>query len=388
MIPALRHRAFALLFLATFVSNVGTWMQNVARAWVIYRTTGDDPMWLGWLGLSVAVPLIVLPPFSGRIIDRFDRVRVLAMTQTLGMLVAIVLAWLSLRGQLTPFYLLASSVVSSCATAVDNPTRHALIGDLVPPEDLPSAVSLHAAIFTGAAMIGPAVAGVLLDTSSAFACFALNAASFLGVLVLLPALSRARRPRELATGALVLTPRARTLLLVAAVAAVSVRAHPQLLPVFATRVFHGSARAYGILLAAGGVGALAAALGGSMRREPPRLLWSVLLMILSLALFVSSSQLWLSCVALGVAGAGATMLTTTIATELQRGTPPSARGRVLSLHTVTLIGLPSLGGLFLAWLADRSSERIALIVALLVMATVALVVPLSFDPNATEAARE
>jgi MFS family permease len=363
-----------LLWVAAIISNVGTWMQIVARAWVIYTQTGDDPLWLGYLGASVAVPMVLLPPFAGRVIDRVDRGRLLAVTQSIGALCALVLAFLSLRGWLQPTHIIAASVIASSALAFDNPARHTLVADLVPAGVLGSAVALNSAAFTGTAMIGPAVAGVILHTHGAAACFLINAVSYGAVLGVLPAVSVARAPRsktmtEGGLGTLLADRRIRALLLVAAIAAIGARAHPQILPVFARVVFRAGARTYGALLAAGGAGALLAAVYWSLLRDVDRhvrarrVLFSIVVLAGSIAGVAVSRSLVPTLILLTIAGAASTTLTTVIATDLQLEAPPHLRGRVLSLHTVTLIGLPSVGAMLLAAIADRVSPMASMLFA-------------------------
>lgn len=372
--PALRHRGFLLLWVAAITSNVGSWMQIVARAWVIYTQTGDDPLWLGWLGASVAVPMVLLPPFAGPVVDRVDRVRLLAVTQSIGALCALVLAVLSWRSALLPWHIIAASAVASVALAFDNPARHTLVPELVPAGVLGSAVALNSAAFTGTAMLGPALAGLILHAGGASTCFLINAISYGAVLGVLPAVARARAPRasggvEGSVATILRDVRIRGLLLVAAIAAIGARAHPQILPVFARVVFRAGARTYGALLSSGGAGALLAAVYWSLRRDADRQtrarrVWLSIL-VLAAALFgvAVSGNLVFSLILLTIAGAASTTLTTAIVTDLQLETPPQLRGRVLSLHTVTLIGLPSVGALILAAIADRVSPAAAMMFA-------------------------
>ncbi len=372
--PALRHRGFLLLWVAAITSNVGSWMQIVARAWVIYTQTGDDPLWLGWLGASVAVPMVLLPPFAGSIVDRVDRVRLLAVTQSIGALCALALAVLSMRSALLPWHIIAASAIASTALAFDNPARHTIVAELVPAGVLGSAVALNSAAFTGTAMIGPAIAGLLLHAGGAASCFMINAISYGAVLAVLPIVGRARAPRTHAAveggiGTLLRDARIRGLLLIASIAAIGARAHPQILPVFARVVFRAGARTYGALLAAGGAGSLLAAVFWSLRRDVDRdvrarRVWgSIFVFAASLVGVAVSRSPGLSLILLTIAGAASTTLTTAIMTDLQLETPPSLRGRVLSLHAVTLIGLPSIGALILAAIADRLSPTAAMVFA-------------------------
>jgi len=121
--PALTHRNFTLLWTGLIVSNVGTWMQNVAQSWVIYKMTGNDPLYLGWLGLSIALPMCVVPPIGGVLADRVDRVKLLYVTQTSAMLLAAMLAVLTWAGALRPWHILLATFLGALLLAFDNPAR-------------------------------------------------------------------------------------------------------------------------------------------------------------------------------------------------------------------------------------------------------------------------
>src|SRR6185437_6308011 len=138
-------------------------MQNVAQGWLAYALT-NSPLYLGLIGASFAVPMILLPIFGGAIADRFNRLGILKVTQTIMMLAAVVMATLAYLRVITIWEMIAVSFLSSVALAVDNPTRQALIPDLVPRQELLSAISLNSVAFNGAALVGPAIAGLLLGS--------------------------------------------------------------------------------------------------------------------------------------------------------------------------------------------------------------------------------
>src|SRR5512140_616080 len=188
---ALRYRNFTLLWSGLIVSNMGTWMQNVANGWLILQLT-NSALWLGFLGLSFAVPMIVIPPFAGAVVDRVHRIRLLYLTQSIQLLTALVLAFLTWFGLIQPWHLLLASFVGAAALAFDNPARQALIPDLVQPRDLLNALSLNSATYTGAALIGPALAGALLQPLGAGSLFFINAVSFLAVIFALAAMKDVR----------------------------------------------------------------------------------------------------------------------------------------------------------------------------------------------------
>ena len=188
---ALRHRNFTLLWSGLLVSNVGTWMQNVAQGWLVLQLT-NSPLWLGLLGLSFAIPMIVFPLVGGAVSDRVNRIRLLYITQTGQMLVAFALALLTWLNLINVWYILIGSFLSSTFLAFDNPTRQALIPDLVPRRDLLNALSLNSATYTGAALLGPAIAGALLGPLGAGTLFFLNGLSYGAVIIALWAMRDVR----------------------------------------------------------------------------------------------------------------------------------------------------------------------------------------------------
>src|SRR5512140_2458876 len=188
---ALHYRNFTILWAGLIVSNMGTWMQNVANGWLVLQLT-NSPLWLGLLGVSFAVPMIVIPPFAGAVVDRVHRVRLLFFTQSMQLVTALVLATLTWMGRVQVWHILLASFVGAALLAFDNPARQALIPDLVRPRDLLNALSLNSATYTGAALIGPALAGALLQPLGAGSLFFINAVSFLAVIFALAAMKDVR----------------------------------------------------------------------------------------------------------------------------------------------------------------------------------------------------
>jgi MFS family permease len=363
--PALRHRNFTLIWSGLLVSNMGTWMQNVAQSWLIYKLTGNDPLYLGWLGLSFAIPMIVLPPLGGAVADRVDRIRLLYITQTSSLLLAALLALLTWSGAVQPWHILVATFVGAALLAFDNPTRQSLIPELVPREDLLNALSLNSATYTGAALVGPAIAGTLLDVVGAGWLFMLNAISYLAVIRALRVMRDPPRERRRAVsladalfGGFVYAWRHKLilfLLVLAALAALFGRSYQQLLPVFADDIWRVGSGGYGALLSAGGAGALIGAFAMSSVREIRRqgrvLIVSGLVFCATLAAFALSPWFWPGVALLVAVGISSTVFTTMIATVIQLRVPGELRGRVISLYAITLIGLPSLGALGIAALA-------------------------------------
>lgn len=364
---ALRNRNFALLWVGVIVSNIGIWMQNVGQSWLVLQLT-DSPLWLGLLGLSFAIPMVTLPLIGGVVTDRVPRVRLLFVTQTGQMLLAFGLTISTYLGAVTVGQILLVSFLWATMLAFDNPARQALIYDLVPKEDLLNALSLNAATYTGAALVGPALAGVLLVPFGPAMLFFLNAVTYLAVIFALAAMrgvvSRgSAMPTSLgrAVGAgLAYVWRTRYvlgLLTLSALVAVFGRSYQSLLPVFARDIWEAGPGGYGLLLSSAGGGALVGAFGlaafGRGRRQGALMIITGLLFSGLLILFALSPALSLGVVLLFLAGVAATVFTTLISTQLQLTSPHELRGRVMSLYAITLIGLPSLGALAVGALAEQ-----------------------------------
>lgn len=357
--PALYHRNFTLLWVGLIVSNAGTWMQNVAQGWLVLQLT-NSPLWLGLLGLSFALPMIILPLLGGAIADHVNRIKLLYVTQTGSMLVAFALAFLTWFGVINVWHILIASFIGSALLAFDNPTRQALIPNLVPPRDLLNAISLNSATYNGAALVGPALAGVLLAPLGAGTLFFLNGVSFLAVLFALFAMkdvtthsggthTSMRGAMWAGLGYAWRNRMILALLMLSALAAIFGRSYQSLLPIFARDIWHGGPEAYGLLLSSAGAGALVGAFGlasiKQVKNQGMLMVINGLLFSASIIAFAISPSLILGVILLFIAGVTTTIFGTIIATFIQTSTPNEMRGRVMSLYAITLIGLPSLGAL-------------------------------------------
>lgn len=357
---ALQYKNFKLLWAGLIVSNTGTWMQNVAQGWLVLQLT-NSPFWLGLLGISFAVPMILLPLVGGAIVDRIDRVKLLYVTQTGAMLTALILAIMTWTGNVHISYILIASFVSSALLAFDNPARQALVPDLVPSKDLLNAISLNSATYTGASLVGPAIAGALLAPLGAGTLFFLNAISYLSVIFALRAMQNVKTHgsgtqhdklgKSMLTGLtyawnnrLILA-----LLALAALAAIFGRSYQNLLPIFARDIWNGGPAGYGILLSASGAGALVGAFGlasiRNIQHQGKILIISGLAFSASVIFFAISPNFWIGVFLLYIGGITVTIFSTIISTFIQVAVPNHLRGRVMSLYSITLIGLPSLGAL-------------------------------------------
>lgn len=393
--PALRYQNFRLLWSGLIISNMGTWMQNVANGWLVLQLT-NSPLWLGLLGFSFAIPMIIIPPFAGAVVDRVHRIRLLFFTQSMQMLNAFVLSFLTWSGKIEVWHILLNSFLGAVLLAFDNPARQALLPDLVASGDLLNALSLNSATYTGAALVGPALAGILLEPLGAGTLFFLNGVSYLAVIFALTAMRDVRTHSGSKLGSLgssfvsglsytwnnrlILA-----LLALSSVGAVFGRSYQNLLPAFSRDIWHAGAQGYGLLLAAAGAGALVGAFGLASFKQVPHqgalMLANGLLFSIALVAFSISPAFILGLVLLFVAGITSTIFSTIIATFIQLSVPNEMRGRVMSLYTVTLIGLPSLGamgsGAVAEWLGGVQGAPHAVLIAAMILSVILLfVVPM------------
>ncbi len=355
---ALRHRNFALFATGHGLSLCGSWMQSLAQAWLVYRLT-ESPLLLGVTEFLARAPILFLSLAAGLVADRVPRYQLMVLTQILLLLQAATLAALTLTGLVTVPWILVLALLMGLISALEIPTRQTFMTDLVPPQDIPSAIGLNSSMFNAARIIGPSIAGVLVATLGEGPCFLLNALSYLVVLGCLKSMRIAPpSPRPLGDVASQLregltyarqTPHVRAVL--AAVAAVSVAAMPfaTLLPVFAGDVLRVGPAGLGWLMAATGVGALAGALKLARRPSVTGLASSICRAVTlfggSLLLFAASRSLWLSLPALAAIGFAMVGTLAASNTLLQSLAPDGMRGRVVSLYTTASLGLTVFGSL-------------------------------------------
>jgi len=384
---ALEIPAFRTWFIASIVSNIGSWMQIVGQGWLILQLT-NSPFYLGLVGLVRAIPTIAFSLVGGVIADRFDRKKILVVTQVVAALSSLLLAVLTWTGVVNVWQILVIGFVSSVFFAVDNPTRQAIVPDMVGRERVTSAVGLNSAAWNGAAIIGPSIAGVLLAVMSAAGLFMLNGLSYfavIGALFVLPELPRRAVARRSAVGQLADGLRYISeyrliwgMLLLIAVPSIVARPYVQLMPVFARDVLGRGSAGYGLLMAASGVGALIGALLtaslGDYRRRGMLLLGVTFGLGIALVAFAESSSFALSLLLAGILGGTSTLMMSLTNSLLQEIVSDDMRGRVLSVYTLIAGGFMPLGSMVLGTAGALASVTLAVAVGgVITMATVVVI---------------
>lgn len=374
---ALRHRDFQLFWAGQGISVGGTWMQTTAQSWLVYRLT-SSPLALGFLTVAKFGPAVVIAPFAGLVADRLPRRKVLIGTQSSSLLVATALAILSLAGVIRVGHIMVLAFLQGCIDAIDMTVRQTFQMDLVGPEDLQSAVSLNSAAFNSARMVGPPVAGMLIAWVGEGVCFAMNAVSYLAVLVSLfvlrpvPCGPRARQEgllEQIAAGMRFSwrTPAVRSVLAaVALTSAIGLSANT-LAPALARDVLHTGSQGYGRLLLGVGIGSILGSLGAAAASTSRRATLVNVLMLcgqgVSLLCLGLSHSMLQAMSALTLLGLVASLQLSTCNSFLQTAAPPGLRGRVMSIYVWIFQGLAPLGGLAAGWTAQHAGIPGAILAA-------------------------
>jgi len=358
---ALKYHNFRILWISLIVSSVGTWMQIVAQSLLVLKITHGSAFALGGVALAQSLSFFLFALIGGSFADRIDKRRLLLCTQSLSMLLAFLLGILTFTGVIQVWMIVVIAFCSGTVLSFDQPTRSALIPTLVSKEDLMNAISLQSVVFNGAAIFGPALAGIAVGIVDLAGNFFLNAVSFLGVLI---ALFFLHIPKEDAERA---TERRGELLTSIRAALQAVGRDPVLpwvlsgygallffgpsssliLPFFATQILHITAFQLGLLFSASGlgtvIGALTVASLCDFKYKGALLLFSFLLWAGALLLFSLSRNLELSVIALVRFGMAQNGVGATTITLMQTRVPPQMRGRVMSLNTLFIMGVRPLG---------------------------------------------
>lgn len=368
MLGALRHRNFRLFFFGQSVSLIGTWMQQIAMVWLVYRLT-NSPFLLGLVGFCSQIPSFFVAPLAGVFTDRWNLHRTIIATQALAMLQAAVLALLTMTGVVTVGQVILLSLFIGVVDAFDIPARQAFLIQMVEgSEGLAGAIGLNSSMFNAARLVGPAIAGFLIAAVGEATCFLLNALSFLAVLAAL--LAMRLPPRAVPQSPLHVLhnlnegiryafgfPPIRAILVLLAVVNLAAMPLAVLLPVFAAEVLRGGPHTLGLLTSALGLGSLVGALVLASRKTVlglgRQIAWASGAFGLSLIVFSFSAVLWLSMLLLVMTGFALMMETAASNTVLQTIVEDGKRGRVMSFYTMAFLGVAPLGSLLAGALAGR-----------------------------------
>jgi MFS family permease len=362
---AFKHRNFQLFFGGQIISLTGTWMQSVAQSWLVYRLTGSVAL-LGLMGFAAQFPVFLLTSFGGAVADKYNRHRILVATQTCSMILAAILAALTLTGTIAVWHLFVLASLGGVVNAFDIPTRQSFVVDMVGKEDLLNAIALNSSMFNGARIAGPAIAGILVSAVGEAWCFFGNTVSYIAVITGLLLMRIAQKQIPASEGSAIekikegfgyaaKTAPVRALLLLLGLVSLMGMPYAVLMPIFADRILQGGVRGLGILMGAGGAGAVIAALVLASRKSIKGLGRWVAISSGSfgafLILFSFSRSFWLSVALLVPAGFSMMLQMSSSNTLVQSMVPDELRGRVMAVYSMMFMGMAPVGALMAGSLA-------------------------------------
>jgi len=364
---ALRHRNYRLFFGGQSLSLIGTWMTQVASSWLVYRLT-NSALLLGLVTFSGQVPALILTPFAGVWVDRWDRRTVLKVTQVLAMLESLALAVLVLSGSVNIWHILGLTMFQGVVNAFDIPARQTFVVEMIEDRaDLPNAIALNSSMMNGARLIGPSIAGGVIAVAGEGYCFLIDGISYIAVIASLmlmktkPGIPRIHENlfHELKAGwryVMGYDPIRSILALIAFISLVGLP-YTVLLPVFASAILHGGPHTFGFLTGATGLGAFISAIALAMRKSivglGKRMAITSLTFGAALIAFAFSHSFWLSMVLMLLVGFSMMQVVASGNTILQTIVDEDKRGRVMSFYTLAFIGAAPIGSLFAGALANR-----------------------------------
>ena len=364
---ALQYRNFQLFFGGQLISLIGTWMQNVAQAWLVYRLTRSSIL-LGSVGFTGQIPVFLLAPLGGIVADRYRRHRIVIATQTASMLLAFTLAALVLTGAVRIWHIFALSALLGVVNSFDIPARQSFLVEMVGRADLMNAIALNSSVFNASRVVGPAIAGLLVAGIGEGWCFFVNGVSYIAVIIGLLLMDVPPRRHVAQTGSplshmvegfrfVIRHPPIHAILMLLGVVSITGTPYSVLMPIFADRILHGGPKTLGTLMGATGVGALAGALVMASRKNLKGLgTWvplSAAAFGAALVAFSFSRIYWLSILILAPVGFAMMIEMASSNTLIQSMVPDRLRGRVMSVYSMMFMGMAPIGSLLAGAAADR-----------------------------------
>jgi MFS family permease len=376
--PALRSKNYRLFFAGQGVSLIGSWMTQIATVWLVYNLTQSVFM-LGLVGFTSQIPNFLLAPFGGLLVDRFPGRRILIGTQVLAMVQSLTLAALALSGVIQLWHIFALSLFQGLINAVDAPARQVFVIDLVEKrEDLASAIAINSTMFNGARLVGPAIGGLLIAQVGEAYCFLVDGLSYIAVIWALLAMKLPHKTIVNTKGNpwqkikegwsyAFRSPPIRAILLLSALVSLMGMQYTALVPVVADKILQGNAQTLGFLMAASGIGALFGGVYLATRQTVVGLGKLIILgpAILGVGLIIFAFSRWLplSQLSMGLIGLGTILQIAAGNTVLQTIVDDDKRGRVMSLYTMSFLGITPFGSLLGGALANQIGVTSTLVIA-------------------------
>ena len=364
---ALKYPNYRLYYIGQCISLIGTWVQNIAMGWLVYRLT-DSALILATVAFALQLPSLFITPFAGVLADRYNRRKVIIISQTGAMIIAFILAYLTLTDGITINIILVLAVISGIGVAFDTPFRNSFIHDMIPNrEDLANAIALNSSLYNIARFVGPPIGGVLIAVFGEGWCFFLNGVSFLAVIGCLLAMNidvmrkvsqKVSVLRQFVEGIKYASREKslRYLLLLVTMSSFFGLPFQVLLPVFAADVLLGDASTLGLLTGAMGFGALTGAFYLAANQKiytiPVIIFRTAVVFSVALAVFALSEIKVLSFIMVAATGFGMVVHFNSTNAIIQTISDEDKRGRVVALYSLTFMGITPLGSLLAGFIAD------------------------------------
>jgi MFS family permease len=364
---ALQHRNFQLFIAGQLISLVGTWMQNMAQLWLVYRLTHSAAL-LGVFGFASQVPILFLSSLGGYVGDHYERHRGVIATQTVSMILAFALAGLTLTNLINEWELIGIAFLVGIVNAFDVPIRQAFLVQMVGKDDLPNAIALNSSIFNAARVVGPAIAGFTIALVGEGWCFFLNGVSFIAVIVALLMMRIERREIRPTTDSplksfvqgfrfVISDVPVRSALLLLSVLSIFGLQYSVFMPIYALDILKGTALTQGYLMSSAGVGAVLGALHFAARKHYKGLArWiaaTSTTCAMGLLVFSEAKVYWLCVLVLFVVGFAATSQMAATNTLVQNRVPDELRSRVMAVYATMFMGVQPIGSLIAGGIAKR-----------------------------------
>jgi MFS family permease len=371
--PALQHRNYRLYFYGQLISFTGSWLQGVAQGWLTYQLT-HSAFWLGIVTAVSTLPVLFLSLFGGFLVDKYDRRKILLLTQSASLILAFLLGVSTLTHHINLPVLIIITLLSGVANAVDNPASNAFVVDIVPKEDLPSAIGLNATMFNTGRVLGPAVAGFLIAIVGLGNIFLINAGSFLAILVslfIIKVNSQNAAPKQHPILAIkqgmrysIRHPQINKLLLTAGIGSIFCFSQATIMPVFVKQIFATDTQTLGFLLSATGLGALSASLIISSQYKKIKPLYFIMFgssaFVFSSFAFSFTTNIPFAAVLLCISGFGLTLQFSTVYATIQKLVHEEFRGRVSSIYVLLFVGLSPIGNIAIGALSTVLGPQMAI----------------------------
>ncbi len=373
---ALSFRDFRLFWFGQLISLSGTWMQSVAQGWLVYKLT-ESPFYLGMVAAAGSLPILLFTLAGGIVADRFRKRNLLLLTQGISIIPAVLLGILIDTNLIAVWHVAILAALLGTANAFDIPARQAFLISMVGKGSLTNAIALNSAIFHGARLVGPIIAGITIAYIGLSSCFYLNAISFIAVIISLSKIKAKGEPtgkshsmkKDFIEGIQYIRNSSEIFRLILLIAVFSLVGIPfiNLLPVFAAEILHTGPEGFGFLVGATGIGALTAALSlamkGDVQDKTRFMALSALCFSFSLFAFSLSKNYYLSIIFLAIIGWGLVSFLATANSFIQLSTPDNLRGRAMSVFTFVFLGTAPIGNSILGVFADVIGTAVAVTIA-------------------------